>query len=218
MRKAIIFSLLFLFLVSLKIPASAMDFTKKQLKVMRCVGKVENYISEDRRISGSGVLLKDGYVLSCHHVIENGVGHLIIKFQNEDKIIGRELIVISSNEADDLTLFKISQPMPEGWGYIRVAKKLTAGDRLMYAGFNASALAQLRFDFAESYPKYGTMLHPVYYGDSGGGVFRYNGRLVGIINKLIVDIRFGYHTNTYIGYAASLEKVRQFLKERGRVG
>ena len=218
MRKVIAFSLLFLFLVSLKIPASAMDFTKKQMKAIRCVGKIENFLSEDRRVSGSGTLLEGDYVLSCHHVIRYGIGQLTISFQDGDEIIRRNLAVVSSDIGNDLGLYKIDKPMPKGWGCIKIAKKLTAGDRLMFAGFNASALARLRFDLAEEYEKYGTMLHPVYYGDSGGGVFKLNWRLVGVIHILIIDARFGYRTNSYIGYAVSLEKVRKFLQERERLG
>jgi len=218
MRKAIAFSLLFLFLVSLKLPVSAMGFTKKQMKAIRCVGKIENFLGEDRRISGSGTLLESDYVLSCYHVIRNGIGQLTISFQDGDNIIRRGLTVISFNAEDDLGLYKLDKPMPKRWGCAKIAKRLTAGDRLMYAGFNASALARLRFDLAEEYEEYGTMLHPVYYGDSGGGVFKLNGRLVGVIHILIIDARFGYRTNSYVGYAVSLEKIRKFLDERGRLG
>ena len=194
---------------------SGMDFTKRQARILRCVGKVENFLPEGRRVYGSGTLLRDGYVLSCQHLIDSGVGQLIIRFQNGSEIIMRNLRVVSSNKTDDLALFKIDKPMPKGWGHIKIAKRLTAGDRLVYAGFNASALARLRFDRAEEHPDLGTMIHPIYFGDSGGGAFKEkNGRLVGVIHALIIDTRFGYTVNSYIGYTVSLEKTRRFLLER----
>lgn len=204
--------LVFCLLIFSSLPA--MDFTKQQAKVLRCVGKIENFLPEGHRIYGSGTLLRDRYVLSCYHLIHKGVGQMIIRFEGENKAIMRDLEVVSFDAVNDLGLYRITKPMPQGWGHVDVAKRLTAGDRLMYAGFNASALARLRFDIAEEYEKFGTMLHPIYFGDSGGGVFKSNGRLVGVIHILIIDTRFGYQVNTYIGYAVALNKIKDFLAPR----
>ena len=201
-----------LIILGLALNGSEVIYPKKYQKLIRCTCKLE-HLSPDGRVWGSGTLTKHG-ILSVYHLVEGRVrGKLIASFQDGTTIVTREVHLAWFDPSADLALFTLDSPLPKGWGHIKLAKKSKIGEKIAFAGFNSAALARLRFDFMEEYIKYGTMIHPVWFGDSGGGVFNANNRLIGIIKVLIFNEFYGYPVATLCGYATSLDKIHRFMDE-----
>jgi S1-C subfamily serine protease len=59
---------------------------------------------------------------------------------------------------------------------------------------------------------YGIMVHPVFNGDSGGGVYNTKGELLGIINTVLSLREYNVMHSILIGYAIPLEIIKEFLK------
>lgn len=209
--RAIIF-LVFFALIFSGLSADNVIYPKKYQKQLRCVGKIEHF-SPEGRIWGSGVLTEHG-VLSANHILgDKELGDIIVHFQDGMRMETRTLKLIWADEQADLALFQLVTPMPKGWGYIKIAKKYKVGAEISFIGFNSAGFARLRFDRVEENIKYGTMLKPIWFGDSGGGVFNKSGKLLGIIGKLLFNDFRGYPVATMVGYASSLDEIHKFFDD-----
>jgi hypothetical protein len=133
----------------------------------------------------------------------DGEFSIIITDGEESRNLGAEIIKVNAEK--DLLLLRLSEPLP--WKTTSLASKFKWGEKIYFGGYSAMPLPRIRIGFATGNNK-GIYLHPIYFGDSGGGVFNDKQRLLGII----------YLTYTVseipllVGYAIPLEDIREFLE------
>lgn len=165
-----------------------------------------SYVSPNGDSRGSGVVINQEYVLTCHHIIREKPGgkfSIIISTGKESRNLGAEVIKI--NPEKDLMLLKLSEPVP--WKTTSPAKEFKWGERIYFGGYSALPLPKIRIGFATKRSQ-GIYLHPIYFGDSGGGVFNKKQKLMGII-YLTYEIG---GIPSLVGYAIPLEDIREFLE------
>lgn len=167
-------------------------------------------------VQASGVLLKDGTILSCYHVLDGfATGTIKImcfsKEGTEVRSSPEEITVLAYDKSADLLLLGVNPPF-KNQGVALAKAPPFIGDKVFIAGHTAFAVTRLRiYHYLES--TLGVLVTPVYFGDSGGGVFDVEGNLVGIIQRALAT---SYPTIqvSYYGYAAPLATLAKFLKER----
>lgn len=155
---------------------------------------------------GSGVLFNRQYVITCYHLgEERPLGKFKVALVFEGRLWFECATVERFNATEDLLLLKLENPVE--WKTVRLASKITYGEEIYFGGYTPFPVPRVRMQRLATH-KLGIYLHPIFYGDSGGGVFNANGELIGIIYLI-------YKTDgtfTLVGYAIPLEKLRAFLK------
>lgn len=168
-------------------------------------------------VAGSGVLLDNGMVLSCYNLLSGyEAGEIVIQRFNGATVEvrqGTQVILVAWDKKSDLLLLQVMPPF-HGSGVKVAAQKPKFGERIMLTGHPQLSLTKLRlYQYLEG--SLGIMITPVFFGDSGGGVFNSNGELIGNI-KMILSIQSPLPQNTLYGYATPLDAIREFLNERPR--
>ena len=165
-----------------------------------------HYFSGEKTISGgSGVVLKQEYVLSCYHIIRGKpVGELRILITNGKESRNLGATIVKTDPERDLLLLKLDEPVP--WETAKLAKKIEWGEKMYFGGYSALPLPLIRIGNVTTNSK-GIYVHPIYYGDSGGGVFNETEQLIGIM-YLLYEV---YSVPTLAGYAIPLNKIKEFL-------
>jgi len=165
-------------------------------------------------ITGSGVIVTGGQVLTCYHILDKfPAGKIRIVQFNEngsDKREGEQVQIVSYSEAVDLLLLKVDPPF--NTECIKLASvRPEIGSEVIITGHTNLGVTRLRLYRYLEGPR-GIMVTPVYAGDSGGGVFNANGELIGIIQMCMILERQA----TLYGYAIPLDILREFLHERAQ--
>jgi len=155
---------------------------------------------------GSGVLFNKQYVITCYHLgKERPLGIFKAYLLDEGRVRFENATIEKFNEAEDLLLLKLENPVK--WKTVRLADEVIYGEQIYFGGYTPLPVPRIRIHRLSTYKK-GIYLHPVFFGDSGGGVFNSRGELIGII-YLTYKIN---GTFTLIGYAVLLEKIKAFLE------
>ncbi len=88
------------------------------------------------------------------------------------------------------------------------------GEDLMFFGLNGMFLPRLRYIKAmiDEFRSNEILIHPMYWGDSGGPVCNSAGELVGFITKIYFGVHGYLIYNDLIGGAMPLDEIRKFLE------
>jgi len=175
--------------------------------------------------SGSGVIISpDGYILTCHHVIENASTIQVTLYDNRSF----RASVVGMDPSTDLALLKINA---EGLPFLEFgdSDELRVGEWVLAVGnpFNLTStvtagivsakgrtLGLLKEKFrVEAFIQTDAAVNP---GNSGGALVNIHGKLVGI-NSAIASM-----TGTFAGYSFAIpatiaKKVAEDLRTYGKV-
>jgi S1-C subfamily serine protease len=171
-------------------------------------------IGEDM-VGGSGILLKDGLILSCYHVLDGyQAGHIkIMRFTKESTEIreGNQISIVAFDQAQDLLLLQTNPSFSGSYSEVAQVRPPT-GAEIIITGHTQLRVTNFRlYHYIEG--SLGILVTPVFFGDSGGGVFNHQGELLGII-KMVLVINGPVQTNTLYGYAIPLHIIQEFLNGR----
>lgn len=164
------------------------------------------YTSSTTESIGSGVVINGKYVLSCFHLIKDKPGgkfSIIVGTSEMAVNIGADVIKVDSDK--DLMLLKLSETIP--WETTHLADEIKWGELMYYGGYSVLPLPKIRIGVITTRFDLGIYLHPIYFADSGGGVFNANQELIGIIYKTYVINGIP----SLIGYAVPLDDIREFI-------
>ena len=175
----------------------------------------ENNYSE--KWSGTGFALKDGYVLTCHHVIE-GANIINIFGINGDFVNGVKATVIGSDKSNDLALLKISGEVPASFNSIPYgfkSKIADVGEDVYVLGYPLTAtmgeevkltngIISSRTGYDGDVSLYQVSV-PVQPGNSGGPLIDYSGNIIGVI--------CAKHTEAEnVSYAVKASQIRNLIE------
>lgn len=167
--------------------------------------------TETQTIRASGVIIGPDLVLTCYHVFNAGYPGSIsvtVYFSVGEPEIRNRVQVVRLSKKDDMCLLRVDPAFKTIPLSIANAEP-RFGDEIFFVGHTTIDLAKIRV-WHFFYAINGVMLFPVAPGDSGGGVFNFNGELIGMIKSgLSLD-----GTYTLIGYAAMLETLQGFVQNR----
>jgi len=164
-------------------------------------GKLYSLISK-----GSGIRIAEDRILTCAHLVTGRpVGRLYMPARPP---IPMKILKIDTDA--DLLLAQFGFQF--AWEATDIAEGFSLGEEMMFTGYSSVPVPLLRFGRVAMNPK-GIMVHPVYFGDSGGGVFNMEGELIGIIYCTVMVQREEVRVSTLIGYAIPLEVIKVFLNE-----
>lgn len=172
-------------------------------------------IAGDKIVSqgiGSGVLIAPDKILTCRHLVSSyQPGVFQVHYSDGKTVSIRENAKILKADAKlDLMLLQVEPAFPDSG--VKIAIRVPGlGEPVYFTGHTILPVSCLRFYLFNENSR-GIMLHPVYRGDSGGGVFNTKGELIGIINVILALREAGVQFSTLIGYAVSLENIKEFLK------
>jgi S1-C subfamily serine protease len=167
--------------------------------------------------SGSGLLINNGYILTCWHVVENA-GHISIHHQGSDYIA----TIARKDAANDLAILQISSPL-NGYGLTLSDVKLAS--TVFTLGYPQPELqgSDIKFTTGTISGLTGTDGTPLYYqisvplqpGNSGGPLFDNKGNLVGVVaaklNSLTALALTGEIPQN-VNYAIKTDYLRPLLK------
>lgn len=157
--------------------------------------------------SGSGVIIKNNKVLSAFHVSENTQCYAI-----DSKGQKHELELIKYDVEKDLVLFDVKSKLPVKG--IRLANKQKKYDDIYTIGFPIGykqIATRGTYQYDDGF--YSLAHLPIYYGSSGGGVFKIENnqiKLVGVIHSLTLYRK--KEVNEYSKYT-SLTAIKDFLRD-----
>ncbi len=151
----------------------------------------ENNYSE--KWSGTGFALKNGYILTNYHVIEDAN---VIKIYgiSGDFDNGIKATVVGSDKSNDLALLKISGDIPDSFNsipYSFKSKLADVGEDVYVLGYPLTAtmgeevkltngIISAKTGFDGDVSQY-QMSAPVQPGNSGGPLIDYNGNVIGVV-------------------------------------
>lgn len=184
-------------------PHAAPPMTARELQAVVC--RVSNDVSGAKNL-GSGTLIdktedgREGLVLTCAHLFREGVGEVVVAFSNGRRHLAR--IVDIDHEAD-LAALSIAKPAGEPAG---VALNTRAQSSLHACGYGPDGVYRCavgsRVGEAASAGRMSLLLDDsVRSGDSGGGVFDEQGRLVAVV----------WGESQGVTYASYGQPLRRFL-------
>ena len=163
---------------------------------------------------GSGVLICPNQVITCYHLFADCIpGKIKIYIMLIGKTLMRDDVTIRKySKKDDLALLIINPPVEDISPIPIAALTPQLGTDVRFVGHTILPVTRLRFSkFSESLK--GIMISPVFFGDSGGGVFNTKGELIGIIYTTYrIDFN-NDHQYTLIGYALPIDRITEFLDE-----
>ena len=177
------------------------------------------------RFHGSGVvILPDGYIVTCYHVVRNSVGLNVIC--GKDTLFP---IIVGVDTTDDIALLKVDKDLP----CIAKSGNVRLGDKMYDIGFPLDLGLTLTDGIISSFidnrnPNsnendidhilYLITSAPLNAGGSGGGLLDENYKLIGINCRIVTP------TGYYIGYGISIplayvmNSVSKILRESGYTG
>ncbi len=143
--------------------------------------------------SGSGVIIsEDGYILTCHHVVENAVSVTVTLNSGKSYMA----TLVGSDENSDLAVIRIKAENGEKFVYAEqgCSADLVVGERVVAIGNPLGTLGGTVTDGIISATERSiqtsdsvtmTLLQTnaaINSGNSGGGLFNLDGKLIGIVN------------------------------------
>ena len=143
--------------------------------------------------AGSGVVISaDGYILTCHHVVENAVS-VTVTLNSGSKY---EAALVGSDAASDLAVLRIEPTESEPLSYVEqgCSADLVVGEKVVAIGNPLGTLGGTVTDGIISATERnittsdGTVMTllqtnaAINSGNSGGGLFNLDGKLIGIVN------------------------------------
>ncbi|MBQ7347974.1 MAG: trypsin-like peptidase domain-containing protein [Clostridia bacterium] len=143
--------------------------------------------------SGSGVIISaDGYILTCHHVVENAVS-VTVTLNSGSKY---DAALVGSDENSDLAVLRIEPQSNEPLTYVEqgCSADLVVGEKVVAIGNPLGTLGGTVTDgiisatervITTSDGTTMTLLQTnaaINSGNSGGGLFNLDGKLIGIVN------------------------------------
>jgi len=158
----------------------------------------------------TGVIIEKNKILTAAHgCAKPGQITGIVRYRKKTKEVSMKVIKISHEK--DLALLEFSPSFDRKPTVI--TKRIIWGKPVIYGGFNSLKTPKLRFGIA-TMSKRGTMVHPAWYGDSGGPMMNTKNELIGIIYQMSVAVMQPYQDYVYtlVGYAMPLETIKEFLK------
>jgi S1-C subfamily serine protease len=178
--------------------------------------RIFNYLPDGSTNIGSGTLVdvadgrSRGLILTCAHLFTEGLGRVVVQFPDGHS---HGALVISQDAQADLAALEISNPQAEA---ASVAIDVESNANLTACGFGPSGeyrcIAGRAIGYSEGPGQQSLrMSGAVRSGDSGGGVFDGQGRLVAVV----------WGETSGVTYASTGQPLRQFLSrllpQRGRV-
>ncbi len=173
--------------------------------------------SEGKEWSGTGFALKNGYITTNYHVIENSNSIWIRGIKgNFAKRYKAEVIV--SDKFNDLAIIKISDPSFTGFGnipYSVTTKTADVGEDIFVLGYPLTStmgdeiklttgVVSSRTGFQGDVSLY-QISAPIQPGNSGGPLFDSNGNVIGIVSSK--------HTGAEnVGYAIKASYLRNLME------
>ncbi len=156
------------------------------------VRKAEEKAAKPTKWSGTGFALKDGYIVTNYHVIEDAKSILIKK---GDKLDDYDAKVIAVDKNNDLAILRISDSRFTGFGTIPYALKsqiVDVGEDVWVLGYPltqylgneiklTTGIISSRSGYQGNVATY-QISAPVQPGNSGGPLFDLKGNIVGIVN------------------------------------
>lgn len=149
--------------------------------------------------SGTGWALKDGYVVTNHHVVENA-NSIVLKFQRGGRLFEYDAEVVAVDADHDLALIHITAASFPGFGDIPYAVKTDladVGESVFVLGYPLTDTMgdeiKLTTGIISSHSGYQgdqslyQISAPVQPGNSGGPLFDDNGNVVGIVCAMHVQ-------------------------------
>lgn len=143
--------------------------------------------------SGTGWALKDGYVVTNHHVVD-GANRIVCKFQRSGRLFEYDAEVVATDEEHDLALIHITSPSFPGFGELPYAVKTTlanVGIKVYVLGYPLTDTMGDEIKLtdglisAQSGYKGDVSLYqisaPIQPGNSGGPLFDKWGNVIGIV-------------------------------------
>ncbi|MGE4490542.1 MAG: trypsin-like peptidase domain-containing protein [Kiritimatiellales bacterium] len=134
--------------------------------------------------SGSGLLVKGGYVLTCWHVVE-GSEKITVSYQGKNLPAG----IVQKDDGNDIAVLKVDGA--EGGGSLNISDSVKLGETVFTMGFPHPDLqgSDVKFTTGSISGLTGPGNTPIYYqisaplqsGNSGGPLFDEYGNLVGIV-------------------------------------
>lgn len=136
--------------------------------------------------SASGLLLRNGYILTCYHAVANAASISIVKDAREFACRVRHWDAVN-----DVALLQVASNRQLEGVSASPALRVAQGDRVFTLGFPLPALQGQAVKFvsgevsalsgAQDDPRMIQTTMPIHGGNSGGPVFNSKGRLVGIV-------------------------------------
>lgn len=82
---------------------------------------------------GTGVLLRDRYVLTCRHLFDDGVDLIWLHFDIDGKVFKARATIAARDDLRDFMLLKLDRDVPTG--YVQVGPVPAVGDTLKLCGY-----------------------------------------------------------------------------------
>ncbi len=171
--------------------------------------------------TGSGLLIKGGYVATANHVVK-GAKRIAVNYGGS----WHAASVVSSDEAPDVALLKVEKlrdgielsisstpSIGESVFSLGYPNTSVQGKNIKFTSGDISSLAGMRDD-----PNFIQISVPVQPGNSGGPLFDFCGNLVGLVvsrmsDKAAMDVH-GYVPQN-VNYATKAEHLERLLKRAG---
>jgi len=156
----------------------------------------------------SGVIVSRNLILTVAHIAtQKPMGEFYVHIRKGRQVHKVQAVIERHDTRKDLLLLRLEKPID--WTPVHLADLYEVGEHIIFCGCNVGRLTKFRH-YRISINNYGILLHPVYYGDSGGGVFNTRGELVGIIQRLVLVERGAHTMSSLVGYAMPVDKIRKF--------
>jgi serine protease Do len=169
-------------------------------------------VQTDAGSQGSGVIVEpSGLVVTNNHVIR-GADRVTLLTQDERRV---PATVVAADARQDLAILKPDGPVGRGAELADVGDALDQGDRVFAIGspfgLQNTVTAGIVSNTGRVNPQNGVPMiqidAPINPGNSGGGLFRLDGRLIGIPTSILGPIS----GNVGIGFAVPVSRVRAML-------
>lgn len=165
---------------------------------------------EQKSSLGSCVLINVNGVnkiVTCYHIISNKPsGKILVYFNGNDRAYSPAVEIEVYSKQYDLLILSVVGDIP--WDGVKIASDMEWGEKIYFGGYSSLPLPKIRIGFMVFHVAEGIYIDPVYFGDSGGGVFNEDGELLGIIHKTF-ELN---HIPTLVGYAIPYGAILQTLK------
>ena len=183
---------------------------------MNCYDSVY-YLSSNVGDVGSCVHLGNGYLLTAKHVVTSNINLIfttpVWRIHNSE---GKSFnaVIVSKSEKHDLALLFCDKIKKEPFVFVEDSVYRKFGENLIAVGavqFNKRIIKVYNNKPNYKDPQFLNISGPIYHGNSGGGVFTYEGKLVGIIMGIGVHpMRYRMHDSAL---ATGIAAIKEFFIE-----
>ena len=195
---------------------------KDRYDFINSVNSVYKVTTVEPAFFGSAVAINNHQVITCAHIpLASHSPYLLLEINDEyGKVITKNhLTLVKIDKEADLALFDSKEPLPY---YVSVGNvSVKVGDSCYKIGSRYGIFAHdIRTGFIsntschEVYSDYWESSIPVIPGDSGGGIFNENHKLIGLNSAMIVADMGGWSgIKTDISAMVPLFKILKFLEK-----